>query len=85
MKHFFPDRIGLKGRPPKNHRTLVNSILWVLRTGAPWRDVPAQYGPWSSVYTRFRRWFINDLWSKIFAHISKNNSNAFKLIVQLLK
>src|SRR5438067_2632234 len=44
------------GRPNKDHRTVVNGILWKLATGAPWRDLPERFGPWQSVYTRFRRW-----------------------------
>jgi transposase len=43
------------GKPNHDHRTLVNGILWKLRTGAPWRDVPERYGPWSTVYSRFWR------------------------------
>jgi transposase len=38
------------GRPPKPHRTMVEAMVWILRTGAPWRDLPSAYGPWESVY-----------------------------------
>jgi len=44
------------GRPAKNNRQRVNAMLWMVRSGAPWRDLPDYYGPWQSVYTRFRRW-----------------------------
>jgi len=44
------------GRPPEDNRNFINGILWRLRTGAPWRDVPDKYGNWNSVYRRFRRW-----------------------------
>lgn len=44
------------GRPAKNNREMLNAMLWVVRSGAPWRDMPDYYGPWQSVYTRFRRW-----------------------------
>ncbi len=80
IKHFFPDRTGEKGRPPKNHRMMVNAILWILRTGAPWRDLPPCYGPWKSVYSRFRRWSKARLWDEIFTHISKNNNNDLNMI-----
>ncbi len=80
IKCFFPDRTGLKGRPPKSHRMMLNGILWILRTGAPWRDLPSYYGPWSSVYSRFRRWSKAGLWDEIFAHISKNNNNECNMI-----
>src|SRR5262252_9638896 len=50
-----PGRRG-RGRPPADNRNIINGILWRLRTGAPWRDVPEKYGKWNSVYRRFRRW-----------------------------
>ena len=43
------------GRPNKGHRTVVNGILWKLATGAPWRDLPERFGPWQTVYDRFRK------------------------------
>jgi transposase len=51
-----PRHHGGRGRPSKDHRRIVNGILWRLHTGAPWRDIPERYGPWRSVYSRFRRW-----------------------------
>jgi transposase len=51
-----PKHHGGRGRPLKDHRRIFNGILWRLHTGAPWRDIPERYGPWQSVYTRFRRW-----------------------------
>ena len=41
---------------------MVNGILWRLRTGAPWRDLPERYGNWNSVYRRFRRWSASGVW-----------------------
>ncbi len=55
------------GRPAKDHRTVLNGILWVLRTGAPWRDLPERYGPWQTVYSRFRRWRAAGVWGRILA------------------
>ena len=53
------------GRPPKDDRLMVTGIWYVLRTGVPWRDLPAEFGPWSSVYTRFRRWCASGLWARL--------------------
>jgi transposase len=57
------------GKPNKPHRPIVNAILWRLRTGAPWRDLPERYGPWETVYTRFRRWRLAGVWERVLATI----------------
>ena len=44
------------GRPQRDRRTIVNAILWILRAGAPWRDLPEEFGPWETVYGCFDRW-----------------------------
>ena len=44
------------GRPQTDNRKLLNGVLWILRTGAPWRDLPECYGPWQTVYKRFAQW-----------------------------
>ncbi len=46
------------GRPPKDHRRVLYSILWIARTGAPWRDIPAEFGKWNSVAQQFRHWSV---------------------------
>ena len=54
-----PEHTGKRGRPSKNNRTMLNAMIWIARSGAPWRDLPERYGPWETVYSRFRKW-IND-------------------------
>ena len=44
------------GRPSKSDRLFLEAVCWILRTGAPWRDLPPEYGPWKTVYNRFNRW-----------------------------
>ena len=58
---------GIKsGRPPTwSKRQLIDGIRWRTRTGAPWRDVPARYGPWQTVYGLFRRWQRDGTWQQI--------------------
>ena len=51
-----------------DHRRTINGILWRLRTGAPWRDVPERYGPWQTCYERFRRWQQDGTWDQLLAH-----------------
>ncbi|MBR7229968.1 transposase [Neisseria meningitidis] len=50
----------------KNDRTVMEAILWKLRTGAPWRDIPIELGSWKTAYNRFNRWSKKGLWQKIF-------------------
>lgn len=56
------------GRPGgrwRSHRVVVNGILWKLRTGAPWRDLPSRYGPWQTCYDRFVRWRRDGTWERL--------------------
>jgi transposase len=60
------------GRPSKwSDREILDAILWILKTGAPWRDLPNYYPPWKSVYTRFRRMTRDGRWSKVLEHLAK--------------
>jgi transposase len=69
IEHLFPKRAET-GRPPKDHRTMLDGILWILRTGAPWRDLPeGRFGPWETVYCRFNQWRANGLWDRIAEHL----------------
>ena len=64
--------LPVNGRPGKqwhDHRQLINGILWKLRTGAPWRDLPERYGPWQTVYDRFVRWRRDGTWDRLLAHV----------------
>ena len=55
--------------PWKEHRTVVNGILWKLRTGSPWRDLPERYGPWQTCYDRFVRWREDGAWDRLLSHV----------------
>lgn len=57
------------GRPAEDHRRILNGILWRARTGAPWRDAPERYGPWSTLGSRLRRWRLAGIWDQIFAAV----------------
>ena len=54
-----------RGRPPEDNRNIINGILWRLRCGTPWRDVPEKYGNWNSIYRRFRRWSECGVWESV--------------------
>jgi len=55
IKDIFPAP-AKTGRPPSDPRRMVNGILWILRTGAPWRDLPKEYGAWTTVWDHFDKW-----------------------------
>lgn len=65
IKPLLPSETGYWGRPSKPHREVIEGILWILRTGSPWRDLPVEYGPWSSIYNRFNRWNAKGIWKSI--------------------
>lgn len=69
LESFLPEprHHGKAGRPWLPHRTGVNGILWILRTGTPWRDLPERYGKWNTVYTRFKRWRRDGTWTHVFS------------------
>ena len=65
LEPLLPPERPRTGRPNHHHRTILNGILWVLRTGAPWRDLPERYGPVGTVSSRFYRWCQSGLWQRI--------------------
>jgi transposase len=69
LQPLLPPPKPKTGRPAHDHRTILNGILWILRTGAPWRDLPERYGPWRTVASRFYRWQRAGLWSQLLAAV----------------
>jgi len=63
------------GRPPRDRRTIVDGILWILRTGSPWRDLPNEFGPWGTVWDLFDTWNNDGTLDKI---LNGLRSDAFK-------
>jgi len=60
------------GRKPGNHRLVLDGIFWIARTGSPWRDLPEEFGKWSSVYRQFRRWTLAGLWEQILEALNES-------------
>jgi transposase len=60
-----------RGRRPIDNRAIINGILWRLRTGTPWRDVPEKYGKWNSIYRRFRRWSAAGVWEVVSTNLAE--------------
>jgi transposase len=69
-----------RGRKPRNNRRVLNGIFWVLRTGAPWRDLPERYGPYTSAYNRFNRWRKAGIWDRLTDAIVKAHDGKVQMI-----
>ncbi len=70
------------GRPPSNHRLILDGIFWIARTGAPWRDLPNDFGKWSSVYRQFPRWTLLGVWDVLLDTL--NDARAVPDTVQMI-
>jgi transposase len=53
---ILPGRKGYVGVTAKDNRNFINGVLWIFKTGAPWRDLPERYGHWKNIHRRFSRW-----------------------------
>src|SRR3954467_1198032 len=62
---LLPPERPPSGRPNRDHRTIINGIVWRLCTGVPWRDLPERYGKWQTVYSRLRRWQAAGVWERV--------------------
>ena len=69
LQPLLPPQKPSIGRPAHDHRPIINGILWILRTGAPWRDLPERYGPWRTVASRFYRWPQAGIWAQLFSAV----------------
>ncbi|MEW1893616.1 IS5 family transposase [Streptomyces sp. NPDC085659] len=58
-----------RGRPWRDHPQVINGVLWRLRTGAPWRDLPERFGPRQTIYERFSRWEVDGTWARLLEEV----------------
>ncbi len=66
----LPGKLCYSGASGKDNRLFLEAVLWRVRTGSPWRDLPADFGNWNSVFRRFRRWAKGGVFERIFKEIS---------------
>jgi transposase len=66
IKDLLPGQAGDPGVAAKDNRNFVNAVLWIGKTGAPWRDLPERFGPWNSAWRRFDRWAKKGAWKRVF-------------------
>jgi transposase len=78
-----PDCLGQEGQPGQtggDPRLFVEAVLWIARTGAPWRDLPEEFGKFNSVFKRFRRWVLAGVFTRIFNRLSDDPDFEFAMI-----
>ena len=66
MAELIPGKAGDPGRSGTDTRLFMEAVLWIVRTGSPWRDLPATFGHWNSVFRRFRRWAVAGVFERVF-------------------
>lgn len=79
---FVIERGPKRGRPPLDHRQVLDGVFWIARTGAPWRDLPDAFGKWGSLYRQFRRWTLSGLWDVLLQAL--NDSGEGQDSVQMI-
>jgi transposase len=71
---------GDPGRSGKNNRLFVEAVLWIARTGSPWRDLPGSFGHWNSTFTRFRDWVEADVFKRMFDAVSNDPDMEYAMV-----
>ena len=69
LENLLPGREDLPGVTAKDNRLFIDAVLWIAKTGAPWRDLPERFGNWNSVWRRFDRWARKGIWEKVFEQL----------------
>ena len=77
---LLPGKEGDRGRSGTDNRLFLESVLWIVRTGSPWRDLPKEFGHWNSVFRRFRRWAEKDVFERIFKELSGDPDFEYAMI-----
>jgi len=77
---LLPGKATDRGVTAKNNRLFLEAVLWIARTGAPWRDMPEAFGHWHRVYVRYNRWSHKGHWQAIFEALSEDKDMEFLMV-----
>lgn len=77
---LLPGKVTDPGRTGEDNRLFVNGVLWVLRSGARWSDLPERYGKWKTVHKRFTRWAKAGVWERVFASLTGDPDNQYLML-----
>lgn len=77
---LVPGKEGDPGRSGRDNRLFLEAVLWLVRAGAPWRDLPLRFGKWGSVWKRFRRWAEKGVFERIFNEVSQDPDFEYGLV-----
>jgi len=80
VRDLLPGKVGDPGRSGRDNRRFVNGVLWVLRSGARWHDLPRRYGKWKTVHTRFSRWAKAGVWERVFEALIRDRDNQYLML-----
>ncbi len=80
IEGLVPGKAGDPGRTGADNRRFVNGVLWVLRSGARWHDLPERYGKWKTTHKRFTRWARAGVWEGIFAALTSDPDNEYLML-----
>ena len=81
IAHLLPGRKGTRGPVAQDNRRFINAIFWIFRTGAPWRDLPAEYGDWKNTHRRFSRWRNKGRWEAILHAVTDDHPDMHHLMI----
>src|SRR4051794_8045737 len=77
---MLPRKAGDRCRTTADNRLCVNAVLWVLRSGAWWQDLPERYGKWKTVHKRFTRWAKAGVWETVFDSLTADRDNQYLML-----
>jgi transposase len=80
IESLLPGKASDPGCTARDNRLFMEAVLWIARTGRPWRELPPEYGKWFTAYARFRRWTQKGVWTRVFVTLTKSGDCEYALI-----